>query len=177
MPFVKYLRAGLAAFKKQFKVMLTLNGILFPFFNSLGPAVSVGYVVGRSGNETAIAYVFVGASLIWKWLCETLDIAQPSLVGPTRSAATRSRAFCLGVVADVEDTCCELDRRGCVDRGLEAVARDEAGRADRVEVDPVGRVGAVLLAHEGAVLDEAVADGADGPGVGLADAGRREVVE
>jgi ABC-2 type transport system permease protein len=64
---VVYLRAVRAAFKQQFKVMLTPLGMLFPFFNSLGPAVTIGYVVGRSGNETAIAYVFVGASLMALW--------------------------------------------------------------------------------------------------------------
>jgi hypothetical protein len=44
-------RAVKAAFKQQFKVMCTPLGMLFPFFNSLGPAVTVGYVVGRSGND------------------------------------------------------------------------------------------------------------------------------
>jgi ABC-type multidrug transport system permease subunit len=62
-----YARALMGAFKQQFKVMLTPLGMLFPFFNSLGPAVTIGYVVGRSGNETAIAYVFVGASLMALW--------------------------------------------------------------------------------------------------------------
>jgi hypothetical protein len=30
--------------------MLTPNGVLFQFFNSLGPAITIGYIVGRSGN-------------------------------------------------------------------------------------------------------------------------------
>ena len=55
------------AFRAQWLEMLTPNGLLFPFFNSLGPAITVGYIVGRSGNPTAISYVFVGASLMALW--------------------------------------------------------------------------------------------------------------
>jgi ABC-type multidrug transport system permease subunit len=47
--------------------MLSPYGLLFPFFNSLGPAITVGYIVGRSGNPTAVSYVFVGASLMALW--------------------------------------------------------------------------------------------------------------
>jgi ABC-type multidrug transport system permease subunit len=63
----KYIRALKGSFKAQFLQMLTPNGILFPFFNSLGPAITIGYIVGRSGNPTAVSYVFVGASLMALW--------------------------------------------------------------------------------------------------------------
>ena len=62
-----YIRAVIAAFNAQWRQMLTPAGLLFPFFNSLGPAITVGYIVGRSGNPTAVSYVFVGASLMALW--------------------------------------------------------------------------------------------------------------
>src|SRR5215211_5119624 len=62
-----YFRAAKGAFKAQWRQMLTPAGLLFPFFNSLGPAISVGYIVGRSGNATAVSYVFIGASLMALW--------------------------------------------------------------------------------------------------------------
>jgi ABC-type multidrug transport system permease subunit len=62
-----YIRATRGAFKAQFLQMLSPAGLLFPFFNSLGPAITVGYIVGQSGNPTAVSYVFVGASLMALW--------------------------------------------------------------------------------------------------------------
>jgi ABC-type multidrug transport system permease subunit len=63
----RYLLALRGAFRAQFLQMLTPYGLLFPFFNSLGPAITVGYIVGQSGNPTAVSYVFVGASLMALW--------------------------------------------------------------------------------------------------------------
>ena len=62
-----YARALRGAFYAQWRQMLTPAGLLFPFFNSLGPAVNIGYIVGQSGNPTAVSYVFVGASLMALW--------------------------------------------------------------------------------------------------------------
>jgi ABC-type multidrug transport system permease subunit len=63
----RHLLALRGAFRAQFLQMLTPYGLLFPFFNSLGPAITVGYIVGQSGNPTAVSYVFVGASLMALW--------------------------------------------------------------------------------------------------------------
>jgi ABC-type multidrug transport system permease subunit len=39
----------------------------FPILTALGPAIGAGWVVGKSGNEIAISYVFVGSALMAMW--------------------------------------------------------------------------------------------------------------
>lgn len=62
-----YLNAVRYAFLQQWKQMLVFGGIVSPVIGALGPAVVIGYIAGRSGNLTAISYVFVGASLSMIW--------------------------------------------------------------------------------------------------------------
>ena len=47
--------------------MFFIESIASPIIGALGPAIVVGWVAGRSGNLTAMAYVFIGASLSMMW--------------------------------------------------------------------------------------------------------------
>jgi ABC-2 type transport system permease protein len=64
---VLYARAVWASFAQQWKQMFFLESIASPIIGALGPAIIVGWVAGRSGNVTAMAYVFIGASLSMMW--------------------------------------------------------------------------------------------------------------
>ena len=47
--------------------MFFLESIASPVIGALGPAIIIGWVAGQSGNATAMAYVFIGASLSMMW--------------------------------------------------------------------------------------------------------------
>ena len=47
--------------------MFFVESIVSPIIGALGPAIVIGWIAGRSGNSTAIAYVFLGASLSMIW--------------------------------------------------------------------------------------------------------------
>jgi hypothetical protein len=47
--------------------MFFLESIVSPVIGALGPAIVIGWVAGQSGNATAMAYVFIGASLSMMW--------------------------------------------------------------------------------------------------------------
>ena len=51
--------------------MVTPVGILFPFIQSVGLAVTIAWICGRSGNAMALAYALIGAAFmqIWNWSC------------------------------------------------------------------------------------------------------------
>jgi ABC-2 type transport system permease protein len=62
-----YARAVTASFRQQWKQMFFLESIASPIIGALGPAIVIGWVAGHSGNMTAMAYVFIGASLSMMW--------------------------------------------------------------------------------------------------------------
>jgi ABC-2 type transport system permease protein len=64
---IPYVRAAKASFVQQWKQMFFLESIASPIIGALGPAIVVGWVAGQSGNVTAMAYVFIGASLSMMW--------------------------------------------------------------------------------------------------------------
>jgi ABC-type uncharacterized transport system permease subunit len=47
--------------------MFVPSALLGPVVSAIGPGVVLGYVAGRSENETAMSYVFVGAALSMIW--------------------------------------------------------------------------------------------------------------
>jgi ABC-2 type transport system permease protein len=62
-----YVRAVRASFVQQWKQMFFVESIVSPIIGALGPAIVVGWIAARSGNATAVAYVFLGASLSMIW--------------------------------------------------------------------------------------------------------------
>jgi len=64
---IPYLRALAACFRQQWRLTFTPYDMSFPILTALGPAIGAGYVVGKSGNEVAISYVFVGSALMAMW--------------------------------------------------------------------------------------------------------------
>jgi ABC-2 type transport system permease protein len=62
-----YLRAIGACFRQQWRLTFTPYDMSFPILTALGPAIGAGWVVGKSGNEIAISYVFVGSALMAMW--------------------------------------------------------------------------------------------------------------
>jgi ABC-2 type transport system permease protein len=63
----KYLRAMRGSFRQEWKQHLGVSDIMHPIFSALGPAIAAGYIVGKSGNEVAISYVFIGSTLMALW--------------------------------------------------------------------------------------------------------------
>ena len=49
--------------------MITPVGVFFPFMQSVGLAVTIAWISGRSGNAVALAYALIGAAFmqIWNW--------------------------------------------------------------------------------------------------------------
>jgi ABC-type polysaccharide/polyol phosphate export permease len=55
------------AFSQELREMFTVGNMMSPFFGGISPGIIAGYIIGKSGNEAAIPYVFVGAVLLANW--------------------------------------------------------------------------------------------------------------
>src|SRR3990170_9034963 len=69
------LRAMRASFHQRWKELINLWAFMVPIAGAMGPAITIGWVVGRGDNPAAISYIFIGISLWVMWAVGLLRTA------------------------------------------------------------------------------------------------------